>query len=256
MKHTRVSLFYVAAAIMAVYARCAQILYLTEEKSGFFKSESHTLAVALTVFIVLAALCSAAVAFFDLRQPKREENPSALLSIAGIPLALSFLYEVLFMEYVTDSVIFVTLTNIFAVLSAVSFCIMPLKKVFHDYKKIFSLLYIFPLLFFLFKLICVFTVYSTVSVIASNVFYLAFLSSALLFFLYVAKLENGIPLKSALLLPVGIICSMFALCCFVPQVIAFGMSAENLVHDNPHGLALCGATAIYSIVYTFSLYKK
>ncbi len=255
MKHTRVVLFYVAAAIMAVYARCAQILYLTEEKSGFWKSESHTLAVALSVFIVLACAASAAVAFFDEKQPRKMDKPSLLLSLAGVPLALSFMYEFLFVEYVTDSILFVALTNIFAVLSAVSVIVLPLQNILPDYKKFFSLLYIFPLLFFLFKLICVFTVYSTVSVIASNVFYLAFLSSAVIFFLSVAKLENGIPVRSALLLPIGIICSVLSLCCFIPQLIAFALSAENLVHDNIHGLFLCGATALYSMVYTFSLYK-
>ncbi len=256
MKHTRVVLFYIAAAVMAVYARCAQILYLTEETSGFFKSESHSLALALSVFIIMAALSAAAVAFFDERQPRRIDNPSPLLFWAGIPLAVAFLYEFLFVKYVTDNALFIILTNIFAVLSALSMILLPVQKIFPQYKKFFCVLYTFPLLFFLFKLICVFTVYSTVSVIASNVFYLAFLSAALVFFLLVAKLENGLPVRSALLLPVGIICSIFSLCCFVPQIIAFALSAQSYVHDNIHGVFLCGAVAIYSTVYTFSLYKK
>ncbi len=252
----RVCLFYVAAALMSVYARCAQILYLTEENSGFFQNESRSLAVALSVFIVLAVAASAAVAFFDNRTPKRCEKNDALSVLSSVLLALAFLYEFLFMKYVTDSTLFVVLTNIFALLSAVSLLLLPLRTRFGGFSKYFALLYAAPLLFFLFKLICVFTVYSTVSVIAANVFYLAFLSAALVFFLYIAKLENGIEVKPAALLPLGIICSISAFCCFVPQLIAFALSKPTLVHANPHGLFLSAAVALYSTVYSFRMFKK
>ena len=118
MKHTRIIFFYIVTALAAVYARTAQILYLTEEGSGFFTPDGRPSAVALTIFIVLAVAAACFVSFLSKRTPKKPPEESVAVTVAHIVLAVACLFEALVVRYTTGAVIFVLVTRVFALLSA------------------------------------------------------------------------------------------------------------------------------------------
>lgn len=259
MKHARIVLFYIIAAIAVLYARTAQLLYLTEADSGFFKSDNTLAATAVTAFMVLATAATGFIAMMSRRAPKGAPELSPPLMVGYFVLAMAFIYESFFVDYVTNATLFVLLTRFFAFASAVSCLLFAFRPLFGTSlgKKI-SILTLCPVFFFLFKLVSVFTVYATISVIVSNVFYLLFLCFALLFFLLFTKTECNIePTRSMIsIFPISLVTSIVSLCCVIPQCITLLLGKSNLVHDNPHDFVCCLAVAVFSIIYSMSLYSK
>lgn len=252
-------MFYIIATIAVLYARTSQLLYLTETDSGFFKSDNILAATAVTVFIVLATAATGFVAMMSRRAPKGAPELSPPLLVGYLALAVAFVYESLFVDYVTNAALFVLLTKFFAVASALGCLLFAFRPLFGDaVQKKLSIFSLCPVFFFLFKLVSVFTVYATISVIISNVFYLLFLCSSLLFFLLFAKTECEIePIRSMIaLFPISLVTSIISLCCVVPQCIMLLLEKNNLVHDNPHDFVCCLAVAVFSIIYSMSLYSK
>ena len=258
MKHTRIIFFYIIAALAAVYARTAQVLYLTEEGSGFFTAEGKNAAIALTVFIVLATAAACFVSFLSKRTPKKPPEYNNAIIIAYVLLALAFVFEGVFVTYATSAVLFVAATRVFAVVSA--FCI--LLKAFGKHVKngteALKLTLVLPVVFLVFKTVSVFTVYASISVIAGNVFYLAFLAGATVFFLLLAKFENGVmPRRSSYaLFPATVFVTVSAACCVIPFASALVLGQRDLLHEDPENFVLCIALAVFANVYTFTTYNR
>lgn len=253
MKHSRILLFYLLATATVLYARFAQIAYLTEEGNGFFAASGMPIAIALCIFIILAVIVAAVLSFFSRRTPKAAPEWNVPLCVCSAVLAAVLIYETVFVEYLTNALLFTILARIFAALSAISLVLYAIKGF-----KMPKLLWLCPVFFFLFKLVSVFTVYATVSVIADNVFYLCFLCSALVFYLNLAKLENSVSPRNSsyLLFPAAVVSSISALCCFVPQLFIMILGKRELLHSEPQSYPLCFAFAAFSICYTLSLYSK
>ena len=258
MRYTRIVLFYVLCALAVVYARLAQMQYLTEPGSGFFTADGTIAAFLLVGFMVLALGALVVLSLMTRRAPSAAPAGSTLLSISAIVLSVAVLYDVTFVSYITNAFLFVALTKLCGLVSAASLLFYALRSKFAFLNRVSSLVYISLPLFFMFKLISIFTVYATVSVIASNVVTIAFLCSALLFFLYFVKIENSVMAgrSSYAIFPVGMIASIISLCCFVPHVVLFYIGKGSLVHDNPHGMVLAAAFAFFCCVYIFSLYSR
>lgn len=258
MRYTRIILFYVLCALAVVYARLAQMQYLTEPSSGFFTADGTIAAFLIVGFMVLALGALVALSLMTRRAPSVAPTSSVLLTVSSLVLAVAVLYDVTFVSYITNAFVFVALTKLCGILSAASLMLYALRDKIPVLGGISALVFISLPLFFMFKLISIFTVYATVSVIASNVITLAFLCSALLFFLYFVKIENSVMVgRSAYaIFPVGMVASIVAMCCVVPQAVLFVLGKNTLVHEDPHGMVLAAAFAFFCCVYIFSLYSR
>lgn len=257
MRFAKIILFYILTALAAVYARFAQMRYLTEERSGFFTADSKTAAYSLTGFMLAAVAVCVFISLMKRRTPVKAPSGGAVLSVGTATLAIGILYDVFAVEYITNAAVFVLLARICGLASVVVLSAAAVQP-FAAAKKLSPILWIFVPLFLMFKLISVFTVYAGISVIASNVMTVVFLCFALLFLLYVAKAENGIAEKKSiyLILPVGLASSIVAMCCFIPQTVLFIIGRGSLVHDDPCGMPLAAAYAVFACIYTFSLYSR
>ncbi len=258
MRYTRIILFYVLAAVAVIYARFAQMRYLTEEGSGFFTADGTIAAFALVGFMVIALAACAVISLMTRRAPSAAPADSKLLAVAALLLAVGILYDITFVNYITNAFVFVALTKLCGLLSAATLMIYALRGIIPLFKRVPQLVFISLPLFFMFKLISVFTVYATISVIASNVVTIVFLCSSLLFFLYLVKIENSVMAgrSSYAIFPVGMIASVAALCCVVPQAALYIEGKASLVHDDPNGMPLALTFAFFCCAYIFSLYSR
>lgn len=258
MKFARIIFFLALSSVAAVYARAAQLLYLTEKNTGFFTPEGKTGAIALSAFIILAVFCAAVISFFTRRNPAGPPDKAVAPKVGAGFLAVGCLFEAFFVSYVSGAGILIFLTRFFAVLAAGSLLIYILRGVVPALSKVPKLTYLPLLIFFVLRLVTTFTAYSAVSSIADNVFYIAFLCLALIFTLLFLKLENGIrPGRSSYrLFPAAISVYIIANCCFVPQIIAFLLGKSAYVHSDPNTFVLPLTVAVFSLCYVFSLYSK
>ncbi len=258
MKFTRILFFLTLASLATVYARTAQLLYLTEPKTGFFLTDSKPAAIALSAFIAIAVVLSAVMTCFTRRNPAGAPDKALPPRIGAMVLAFACLYEAVFIDYLSSASIVILLTRVSAVLAAASLALYIARFYSAAAAKISKFFYLPLLLFFAMRLVSTFTVYATVSVIADNVFHIAFMCCALVFTLCLLKLENGImPGRSAYrLFPLGVATFMTGICCSIPQVALLILNKPQLIHSETHSLLLPFATAVFAICYTLSLYGK
>ncbi len=258
MKYTRIIFFLTLATLGSVYARTAQLLYLTEPKTGFFLPDSKTAAIALSAFMILATVCAAAMTCFTRRNPASTPDKALLPRIGAMALAIACLFEAAFVGYISNASIIILLTRVSAVAAAASLVLYVLRFYFPAVAKLSKMFYLPIIIFFALRLISTFTVYATVSVIADNVFHIAFMCCALIFSLCLVKLENGImPGRSAYrLFPLGVATFILGACCSVPQTILLLLGKQHLVHSDSSSLLLPFATAIFALFYVLSLYSK
>ena len=258
MKFTRIIFFFILAAAAAVYARTVQLIFLTEEKTGFFFPDGRRAAIALSVFIGLVIISCAVMTFFTRRNPAGPPDSAVFPKVGAVVLAIACVYDALFVKYVSGASFIILITRAGAVLAALSLLFYAARSYVPALSKVSKLFYLPILIFYVLKLVSTFTVYSTVSVIADNVFQIAFLCCALIFMLLMLKLENGIrPGRSAhRLFPFGVITFILGACLVVPAAAVTLLGRGALVHSDLHTLVFPAATAIFALGYTFSLYSK
>ncbi len=258
MKHTRILFFIVLATAAAVYARTAQILYLTEPGTGFFDPAGTAGAVALLLFIAFCLVSAAVISSFTRRNPSGAPTHSVAAIIGAAALAIAGFYDAFFVNYVSGASIVILLTRICAVLSSLSLMLYIFRFFIPQLSKVSKMFYLPVLFFFMLKLISTFTVYSTVSVIADNVFHIAFLCCAMIFALFFLKLENGIrPGHSAYrLFPLGAMTVILSACCVIPVIVAFVLGQQARIHTDPNALVFPAGVGVFAACYVLALYKK
>lgn len=258
MKFSRIVFFLALASLSAIYARITQLLYLTEEKTGFFLPDNKTVAIALSAFIMVVICAAAIMTCFTRRNPAGAPDKSLLSRIGAAVLAVACLYEAIFVNYLSGATMVILLTRLSAVAASAALSLYVARFYVPAAQKLHKLFYLPILVFFVMKLICTFTVYATVSVIADNVFHIAFMCFALIFMLTLLKLENGIMFgRSAYrLFPLAAITFILGTCCSIPQAVLLVLGKSALVHIETDSLLLPAATAFFAMSYTLALYGK
>ncbi len=258
MKYTRIMFFLVLATVATAYARFAQLYYLTEPGTGFFKSDSNVIALALSVFIVLAAIACAVMTIFTRRKPAGTPEKSVAPRIGAVILAAASVADLYLVRYVSSAGFLIILTRIFAIISALSLLFYILRFYSKPINRISRLAYLPIVIFFALKLVTTFTVYAGISAISENVFYIAFLCCALVFMLYFLKLENEISSGRTAyrLFPLGVVTFIAGVLCCVPQAVLLLLGKETLIHNTLGTLIFPAATAVFALCYTLALYSK
>ncbi len=210
----------------ATVVRVIQILSITEGDTGFFKKGYHALGLAASLFVFFITFAAAMYACFT---PKRKITPhktTFYLAISEFLLAAAILYEAIISQIgsnVPDWQLF--LQMIFGLLSAGVFAMDGIS--FFTEKKVSPILSVFHILFWLVRVIVVFSSYITVSVVAENVFELSALCLSLLFFLNISKFQNGVgKLNSRGLTALGIATFIMCVTYSVPQIIAYFVNGQ------------------------------
>ena len=257
MKHTRIVLFYILALVVSVYARTVQVLYLTEPKTGFFMEGNRELAFLLCGVIALSVIASAVISNFSKRTPKGVPKKSPALTVSGVLLSLSFLYEAALGTALSSLHVFSVLCRVFAAISFFGTLLWVVSLYSSKTVPALKLFWLAPVGFLFFKIFGAFSLYSSLALIADYIFYLFFLCSTLSFFTLLANLENGYQARNSSfkLFPAAVCCSVGAALCFVPQFVLLLLGREPS-HLPLSTLPLTLAVFIFSLIYVFGVYKK
>lgn len=185
-----ISVFTVAAPI-CVILRAMQLLYTTNETTGFVTTGYSTqnsvmmtvlLALALTVFIS---------GFFVRRAPGKLPEASAPLGTVSMIFAAGIIYETVFTQFALRipqwQIIIVKVLGALSALFLVLFALSCFAKF-----KLSSLLFVFPVLYGAAKLLLTFAEISAIALISDNFFAVVTQCALLLFLLQLSKISNGI----------------------------------------------------------------
>ena len=182
---------FLVSTVCAVFLRVLQLTQMTEPKTGFFIKSYAPLGNAVTIGIfVIAAICTIYAALYR----EREINPITVtrpFAVVHFVLALAIIYESLFSP-VSGAIHTwqILLQIVFGLLSAIVF-------IYRGYcaftgGKVYPIISVIHVAFWLIRVIIVFSSNIAVSPIADNVFEMAALCTALVFFLNAASLENEV----------------------------------------------------------------
>lgn len=244
------------AVICAVILRIIQMNFVIDAETGFFLSEFHGLGLAMSVTIFVFVLAVAIFSGLNRQIPASVCPITKGFAVCNFLMALAVIYEAFFAQ-VSSSVPSWqgVLQIIFGFLSAAVFALRGLSA-FTEIKvnPIADLAHVF---FWLIRLIIVFSSYLAVSVISENVFEIAALCLALVYFLNFAKMQNNVSfVKSAgKLMPLSIATVMLCAVYSLPQIILMLTGREELLHSQNVTYVTDFCLMIYIIYYTLIMFR-
>ena len=249
------------ACISGIGLRTVMMLFTVDSDSGFTKAEYAFPAILLIVFLIAAAgvvfLCSLALK----GELWKGDQPLSLslkpFGVACMVMAAAILFET-FLSTLTSgsSVIQQTIHYIFSLTAAVSLIYIGYCKL--TGKAYHLILTLTPILFWIMRLIIIFTGFSTISTISDTVIETVGMCLCLISFLLWAKIECNqlgdkyYPVAFATLMLTGYLCCISS----IPRMIADIFSVEQAVHLNTVPTFTALASAFFSIACAISLHKS
>ena len=190
MQYKKINVFFWTLLPICTLLRYFQYKFIIDSSNGFFMSENRIFGVVTTAVLFIAAVCIGIFSYLNHRLPENTPTPNTVLSIFSFLAAAAVFTDAFLTKVsVSQNPFLSVLKIIFALLSIIFFVSFGAKK----FIKIVipSVCYLFPCAFMLVKLICEFSVISSVAVIADNIFILAAYCSVMVFFLQFSKLYNN-----------------------------------------------------------------
>ena len=249
-------LYFFSATAFAVVLRILLLSFAIDSESGFIKSEYSVLAgIMLAVITVVAVLCFV-FGYLTKATLKASLPKNTAFKVVSLFLGTVILYDTIFstMEY-TISPWQKTLEFITAIIAAVALIsniIMDAMKI--EYPRYIT---IAPILFWLLRLVIIFTSFSSLANIVDNIFELAALSLILLSSLEVAKMicieteKKKQTINFALLLTTSLVCFVTSL----PRAVVAITGYANMLHENDLPIMTTLVAGIYFTAYAISCYK-
>lgn len=250
-------LVFALATLTGIAVRTVMLLFTVDQVSGFIKAEYAAAATGIIVFLVAAA----AVIFFSSSAMKTNRDAAPCIDgkpfgIVCVLMAAAMVYETFFSELLSYASAFqVALQYIFTAAAAVSLCYIAFCKLTdREFPLIIS---IAPVLFWVMRLIMIFTEFSTISTISDTVIETAGMCLSLVTFLFYAKIECSQPsnyyrLFFAVALTNAYVCAIGS----IPRIIADLLSFNQAIHLNTVPTTTALAAGVFSVVFAYRLLNE
>lgn len=246
------------AVVCAVILRIIQINFVVDAKTGFFLSEFYGFGIAMSVTIFVFVIAAAVFSGVTIRQiPSTVKLIPKGFAICNFIMALAVVYESFFAQVGGSIPAWqVLLQIVFGFLSAAVFVINGLSA-FTEI-KINPMANLAHVLFWLVRLIIVFSSYLSVSVISENIFEMAALCLALVYFLNLAKMQNDVSFakNAGKLMPVSTATFMLCAVYSLPQIILMLTGREELLHTQNVTYVTDLCLLIYVLCHTLVAFKN
>ena len=252
-KHTLALLF--ASLLLCVIIRSFELIYMVDSATGFFKPEFRAIGICALVVILAAVAVVSAFSSAAFREPKASPEINLPLSLTSIALSVLTIYSLAFMPYfIQNSPFQKKMTMIFGVLFALFFFIYSFKAI-KDF-KIISIAYTIPTIFWIFKLMGIFTEISAISLITENIFNILSGCAVLVFMLEFSSFECfGKKDPNPTLLASGIAAFMLCTLASVPPLCAALVLGADHIHENNVNIFTLLFTGLFIIVFIVSHFK-
>lgn len=165
--------------ILAFVLRLTQVFTMIDYKTGFYNREDNNLGTALTVVVFALCVAAATVSYKSLHI-KKFETVKAMPIISALT-SFALLYELIVEKFTLQGmawqVVLIKVTGLAAALYFGALAVSKLGKF-----KIPDILHTIPTFYMIMRIICSFINVSSLSLIAENIFFIASLCCALIFF--------------------------------------------------------------------------
>lgn len=258
MKYRHIIALLGVSMPICVLLRVIQIIFTTDNTTGFIKQQYSQVSIMISVIVCAAAIAISVLASTVDDVCKKEKAINPFVSIAGLLAGGMFVYEAVVNVSILGFVGWNSISFVLSLLSACVFVMFGIKNIY-DY-KFFNLLLIVPVIHYVIKLINLFISTSALSLVTENVF-MIFANSALLLFLYeLACFENDF--KNADVAPkriliFGVLAVAMLLTTALPKIIAAVSQKTELTAGDISSALLLITQAIFILVYVHgNFYQK
>lgn len=258
LKNKKIIQSFIWFLCIGLVLRCAQLLLLTAENTGFFLSEYKTVGMAITMVIILLVVLPFIFAVKGKRQPTQPPSNNRILSIAALCVALTVFIEVLtndFPQFISIVLIYAyRATGIAAAVVMMCYGLLGFVKNFNFLRGWLSVAIVFAF----FRLIVAFSCYSSLAGVADSYIDIFMLCAQLCFLLYFAKTVCDISIRksSFAVLPTAIVAIYFTAINTLPKIIMYCIGKSSLVHPSPVYLITNLAIGAFAIAFAYSLFCK
>jgi len=191
MRFKNILNYFYIALVTAVVLRIYQLIYTIDNVTGFFKQPYKTIGTLMTAAVFAIILSVGVISSTVHRCPIKMPHVDYLTGGASLVSGLSILYEISTSAPTANVPSWQRiLLNLTGLAAGIFFCAYSVKSV--KKFKIPSSLFIFPVLYFVVKLIYTFTAVSSLALITDNIIILLTYICILLFMFEFAKLANGL----------------------------------------------------------------
>ncbi len=260
MKNLKLFIFTIVAAISLVAIRSIQIIFLTEQATGFYYEGMESTAGILTAFAGVIVVITAAFGLLARTEEiKLQPNFSLPLGVSALFTGIANIIEPFFYQsFAGDSVpaTLITVRSISICLAGLVFCYFGYNFIVGKQPKFeFSALLVISLVI---RLMSTFVSFSGMSNISENVIDVVMLLVVLMFFHIHSKALCGIETKRSTVFTfmLGAVSVLFISLSAIPGIIVSLASSIEVVHtpaDSPVSFIF---TALYIIVYLINISKN
>ncbi|MBQ8203732.1 MAG: hypothetical protein IJZ75_05570 [Clostridia bacterium] len=256
MKYKYILITFFVSLGVSLALRTYEIVALTDSVTGFVENEYVTVASVLTGIIALLSALVGVFAYTVKRNPVKLPKTSIPLSIASFLLAFGILFDVANVYFSSNVPAWqATLVNVSGLISVVFFVCYGVTA-FVSF-RLMRALFIAPVIYWLFKLVCVFTSISSISLLTDYAFMMLAICATLLFMFEFAKIANKIELSISYkrLLITGLLASLFSFLTVVPPLLARFFGATTVFREGSTDAVVYMLSGIFVIVFILNIFK-
>lgn len=191
MKYKKILLFFLFALPLSVGLRLAQLFFIVDTETGFFKPEFGAYGGYMLAVIFAFGILAAVFAFTSHRSPEHPPKPNIAMSISALGFAVALFYEI------NNEVLPATVQNwqrsllfIMAIITGVYLVTFAVRRFINF--ALPAACAVIPTVYLVIRVICYFSAISPLALISDNIILMAAYLVSLVFMLNFAKLYNGV----------------------------------------------------------------
>lgn len=257
MKFKYILWFFLISLPVCVGSRFLQILFVENPTTAFFRPGFELYGNILSALIIMACLGLIILGLACSEKPERKPKSNLFVALTSILLSVGIGYEILTETFTVNIQVWqITLLDVLGIFSCLFFFLYGIKMLIgFPMPKLFAIV---PPLYFIMRLICIFTSISAISLIVDNVITLASHCAILVFSANFAKLINGID-NDTVFKKIAASGSTATILCFVdaiPRLYFILNQQSGYIHSgvsSPISVLLCG---LFILSFTLCYFKK
>ncbi len=255
-RFSRAVTFAIIGTVVSILLRLIQICLFIDPENGFFYKGQIILGTATSAVIGITVIAAALLCRLASKIPNKYAYKSKCIAPCEIFLAIAILYEAFVAANNTSSPVWqIAVCKLLGIFAVIVLLLNALNRFINiSFVKPQSNAVIAG--FWLSRILVVFSAYSSVPTIADNVFELASLCMALVFYLYYAEILCGAALKPqkffGVAVAAGMLCSIYS----IPQILLSALGKGNLLHNSTASTVSDAATVIFVGVVLACFFKS
>lgn len=251
------SIIFLITAGLGIALRTVMLIFAIDSTSGFIKVEYTIPAIIIVCTLTVGALLifGSSIAVRKIADRDLKLN-GTLFSVSLIVFALAIVYETFFSNLLFGVGIFQRLIHyLLAVGAAGSLIYIAVSKLAK--KNYLPVLTLVPVIFWISRLIIVFSGFSSISAISDTIIETAAMCLALITFLFYSKVECRQPIRKVrLFFALSLLCGFVSAISSVPRIIAGPFMIEQAIHLNPIPSFTGIAVTFFSVVFAYKFLVK